>query len=178
MTLTVRTVTSADAPELAELLNAIIARGGTTALEQPFTPERLDEKYLTGPNVISCVVAVDDETGRLEGFQTLITEPHLPGGWGDIGTFTRVDGIQRGVGSALFAATRDRARAQGLEAINAEIRADNSGGLTFYGKMGFEDYRVERARPLKDGTPMDRLFKRYVLNSVELPKVGVEGSVG
>ena len=178
MSLTVRPVTSADAPELAELLNAIIARGGTTALEQPFTPERLDEKYLTGPKVLSCVVAVDSETGRLEGFQTLITEPHLPDGWGDIGTFTRVDGIQRGVGSALFAATRDRAKLRGLEAINAEIRADNSGGLTFYGKMGFEDYRVEHARPLADGTPMDRKFKRYGLNPVELPALGIEGSVG
>ena len=40
--LQVRPVTSADAPELADLLNAIIARGGTTALEEPFTPERLD----------------------------------------------------------------------------------------------------------------------------------------
>ena len=40
MTLTVRPVTSADAPELAELLNAIIARGGTTALD---TPEHIQE---------------------------------------------------------------------------------------------------------------------------------------
>jgi L-amino acid N-acyltransferase YncA len=164
MALTVRPVTSADAPELAELLNAIIARGGTTALEQSFTPEQLDETYLTGPEVISCVVAVDAESGRLEGFQTLIREDDIPEDWGDIGTFTRVDGIQKGVGSALFAATRERARALGLAGLNATIRADNSGGLTFYGKMGFEDYGVERAVPLKDGTPIDRIRKRYLLN--------------
>ena len=178
MTVTVRPVTSADAPELAELLNAIIARGGTTALQEPFTPERLDQNYLTGPEVLSCVVAVDDETGRLEGFQTLIRMAHLPEGWGDIGTFARVDGIQRGVGTALFAATCERARALGLPAINAEIRADNSGGLTFYGKMGFEDYRVDAARPLKDGTPMDRMHKRYILNAEQQPVMSVEGNVG
>lgn len=166
MSVTVRPVTSADAPDLADLLNAIIARGGTTALEQPFTPERLDEKYLTGPDVLSCVVAVDAESGRLEGFQTLIREDHLPDGWGDIGTFTRVDGIQRGVGSALLAGTVDQARARGLSALNAEIRADNSGGLTFYGKMGFEDYKVDRAIPLSDGTPVDRMHKRYMLDSI------------
>ncbi len=177
MTVTVRPVTSADAPELAELLNAIIARGGTTALEQPFTPERLDATYLTGPKVISCMVAVDDVSGRLEGFQTLVREAHLPEGWGDIGTFTRVDGIQRGVGSALFAATRDRARELGMEAINAEIRADNTGGLAFYGKQGFEDYRVEHGRPLRDGTPMDRMFKRYMLNVEQQPAMRIEGSV-
>ena len=175
----VRPVTSADAPELAELLNAIIARGGTTALQEPFTPERLDQAYLTGPDVLSCVVAVDDATGRLEGFQTLVRLPHLPSDWGDIGTFARVDGIQRGVGTALFAATCANARALGLAAINAEIRADNSGGLTFYGKMGFEDYRVDAGRPLKDGTPMDRMHKRYVLDAVQRPTVvSAEGSVG
>lgn len=37
MSLRVRFVTTADAHELAELLNEIIAREGTTALEEPFT---------------------------------------------------------------------------------------------------------------------------------------------
>ncbi|MDQ8756999.1 GNAT family N-acetyltransferase [Sphingosinicella sp. LHD-64] len=178
MSLTVRPATSADAPELAELLNAIIARGGTTALERPFTPERLDATYLTGPDVLSCVVAVDRASGRLEGFQTLIREDHLPADWGDIGTFARVDGIQRGVGSALFAATRDRARELGLAAMNAEIRADNTGGLAFYGKMGFEDYKTDRAVPLGDGTPVDRINKRYVLDAPAPSEVSRERSVG
>ena len=163
MSIIVRPVTSADAPELAKLLNAIIARGGTTALEQPFTPERLDQTYLTGPGVLSCVVAVDSASGLLEGFQTVVRDSDLPKGWGDIATFARVDGIQRGIGSALFAVTRKNAHALGLVAINAEIRADNTGGLTFYGKMGFEDYRVDPAIPLRDGTQVDRMHKRYPL---------------
>jgi L-amino acid N-acyltransferase YncA len=160
----IRPAGSADAPALAELLNGIIARGGTTALERPFTPERLDQTYLTGPEVLSCVVAVDSASGRLEGFQTLIREAHLPEGWGDIGTFSRVGGTRQGVGSALFAATSERARALGLAGINAEIRADNEGGLAFYGKMGFEDHEVARAVPLKNGTPVDRIHKRCPLN--------------
>ena len=164
MSVEVRPATSADALELAELLNGIIARGGTTALEEAFTPERLDETYLTGPDVLSCVVAVDPGSGRLEGFQTLIREAHLPEDIGDIGTFSRVGGTQRGIGSALFAATRDRARALGLAAMNAEIRADNLGGLAFYSKVGFQDYDVNRAIPLSDGTPVDRINKRYPLN--------------
>jgi L-amino acid N-acyltransferase YncA len=165
MSLEIRPATTADAPALAELLNAIIARGGTTALQQAFTPERLDETYLTGRDVLSCVVAVDPDTGRLEGFQTLIREAHLPPDWGDIGTFSRVGGTQKGVGSALFAATRERARALGLAGMNAEIRADNEGGLSFYGKMGFQDHAVASAVPLGDGTPIDRIHKRYPLNA-------------
>lgn len=160
----IRPAMSADAPKLAELLNGIIARGGTTALERAFTPDRLDQTYLTGQDVLSCVVAVDSESGRLEGFQTLIREAHLPEDWGDIGTFSRVGGTQRGIGSALFAATSKRARALGLAGINAEIRADNEGGLAFYGKMGFQDHEVARAVPLSDGTSVDRIHKRYKLN--------------
>ena len=157
----IRSATNADATALAELLNAIIARGGTTALETPFTPERLSEKYLTGPRVISCFVAFDAATGEALGFQTLVREDHLPEGWGDIGTFTRVGGTQRGVGTALFAATRARATELSLVGLNAEIRADNVGGLAFYGRMGFEDYDRKIAVPLADGTPVDRTFKRY-----------------
>ncbi len=167
MSLIVRPVQPDDVPELAELLNAVISRGGTTALEETFTHERLAETYLDGPKVLACLVAVDTETGRLEGFETLLCDPTLPDDIGDIGTFTRVDGIQRGVGSALFAAMVERAKALGLSAINATIRADNVGGLTFYGKQGFADHSVTAAVPLKDGTPVDRVHKRFVLAMVE-----------
>jgi len=159
----VRDATRDDAAELADLLNAIIAQGGTTALEDPFTPQRLAEAYLIGSAVLCCFVAVHVTTGRLEGFQTLGRYPGLPDDVGDIGTFARIDGKQRGVGSALFAATRERARRLGLTAINATIRADNVGGLAFYRKMGFEDHSVTPAAPLKDGRRVDRVNKRFQL---------------
>lgn len=162
--LCVRPARSEDAAELADLLNAIIARGGTTALEEPYTPEGLDSAYLTGPDVICCFVAVHHETGRLDGFQTLGRSPALPTDVGDIGTFARVGGTQRGIGSALFTATRARARDLGLGALNATIRADNSGGLAFYSRMGFVDHGIAPAVPLKDGTPVDRISKRYKLD--------------
>ena len=152
-----------DAAELADLLNAIIAQGGTTALEEPFTPERLAETYLVGPEVLCCFVAVDRVTGRLEGFQTLGRYPGLPADVGDIGTFARIDGKQRGVGTALFAATREGAREIGLTALNATIRADNAGGLAFYTKMGFEDHAITPGVALRDGRPVDRVNKRFRL---------------
>jgi len=163
MDLEVRPVRSDDAAGLADLLNAIIARGGTTALEKPFTPQALDEAYLTGSEVICCFVAVERASGDYAGFQTLGRYADLPDGYGDIGTFARVDGTQRGVGGALFAATVAEARRLGLAGINATIRADNSGGLRFYGRMGFTDHSVLAAAPLKDGRPVDRISKRYRL---------------
>lgn len=163
MNLVVRPVREDDAAELAALLNEVIARGGTTALEDPFTPQALARAYLTGPDVICCFVAVDAASGRLEGFQTLGRYPGLPEDVGDIGTFARVGGSRRGVGRALFAVMRAEARRKGLAAINATIRADNVGGLAFYSRMGFEPHSVEAALPLKDGTPVDRISKRYRL---------------
>ena len=73
------------------------------------------------------------------------------------------DGAQRGVGTALFAETRARARALGLRAIDATIRADNAGGLAFYDRLGFVDHGVVPGVPLKDGTPIDRRTKRHTL---------------
>lgn len=163
MALTVRPVRDDDAGELAELLNEIIARGGTTALEEPFTGPSLAAAYLTGPGVICCFVAADGASGRLEGFQTLGRYAGLPDDVGDIGTFARVGGTQRGVGSALFAATREAAKARGLSAINATIRADNSGGLTFYDRMGFVDHDRLDGAPLKDGRRIARVRKRFAL---------------
>lgn len=160
--ISVRPTVRADAAALAELLNAIIAAGGTTAYQVPFTPERFADAHIDGPNVLTSLIAEAD--GRAMGFQILLRDPKLPDGWGDIGTFARVGATTRGTGSALFAATCDAARALGLIGINATIRADNSGGLTFYTKQGFRDHSVAYAVPLDDGTLVDRISKRYALS--------------
>lgn len=167
MTFTVRPYAPEDAPALAELLNAVIAKGGTTALQTPFSSEVLAQTYLDGPNVHICLIAVDAATNRIEGFQTLGRYPTLPDDIGDIGTFVRVDGAKRGAGSALFAAMVEAARAHGLSVINATIRADNRGGLAFYAKQGFVDHSVSAAVPLDDGTPVDRVRKRFALAAAD-----------
>ena len=160
--LRIRPVLDTDAPTLAALLNEIIARGGTTALEQPFTPAALNEAMLTGPDVYCCFVA-EDAAGGLVGFQALTRSDHVPDGVGDIGTFARVQHVQKGVGSSLFSATRQAAKEKGLTGIKATIRADNVGGLAFYARLGFVDENIHHAVPLRDGTPIDRIGKHYTL---------------
>ena len=158
----VRPVVGDDAPPLAALINAIIARGGTTAHEEAMTPDMLAATYLHGHAVICRHGAVGAD-GSLLGFQTLNRNDRVPAGWGDIATFAQVDGTQRGVGSALSAATRAAAVALGLGGISATIRGDNAGGLKFYSRLGFEPYSVAPAVPLRDGTPVDRVTKRLAL---------------
>ena len=161
MSLTIRPSVEADAPALAEVLNDIIAAGGTTAYETPFTPQALWQSSLGGAKVLCCHTVLEGDTPV--GFQTLARHPDLPADWGSIASFTRRNPPVRGAGTALFEATKARARALGLIAIDATIRADNVPGLGYYGKMGFVDYNVIRAVPLSDGTLVDRIQRKYLL---------------
>lgn len=163
MSLIVRPATRADAAAMAELINVIIAIGGTTAYEDPFDATSMDAAYISLPELVSCFVAKDD--GQLLGFQGLMwsfdPDDPLPDGWATIGTFARVGLTQRGVGSALFAETLKAARSKGVAVIDATIRADNTGGLAFYSRQGFADYDRLMGVRLKDGRPVDRVRKRF-----------------
>lgn len=157
-----RTAVASDAAPLASLLNAIIARGGTTAHETPLSPEGLAQTYFVGPSVICCHVAIDSD-GAVLGFQMLVHSDRILPNWGDIATFAKIDTTQRGLGATLFAATRTCASQHGIAGISATIRADNAGGLRFYTRLGFDDHAIAHGVPLRDGTPVDRIIKRFVV---------------
>ncbi|MCU0906408.1 MAG: GNAT family N-acetyltransferase [Rhodobacteraceae bacterium] len=160
-TLILRQAGADDATTLSDLLNDIIAIGGTTAHQTPFTVDRFRATYIDTPARISCAAAFD-ATGAL-GFQSLSWPAKgdypVPDGWAVIGSFVRAGLQGRGIGQHLWAMTRDAARAAGVQAIDATIRADNVPGLRFYTGLGFTDWDVIRAKPLRDGTPVDRIRK-------------------
>lgn len=160
----VRPATAADAPALTDLINEIIAIGGTTAHETPFTPEVFAEHYICGPGAICCHLAAE-AAGAALGFQSLDLYPGLGAGWADIGTFVRPAARGTGAGPALFAATCAAARARGIATLNATIRADNALGLAYYSRMGFQDYGRDPDYRLKDGRRVGRISKRYDLVS-------------
>jgi L-amino acid N-acyltransferase YncA len=164
MTLTTRRAAPGDAEKMAALINEIIEIGGTTAYETPFDRDAADEEFISAPHVISSIVA--EENGKLLGFQILLgstEEEPMPPGWGAIGTYARVGQTRGGVGRTLFEETLKAARAAGVRTIDATIRADNAGGLAFYSRMGFVDYDRRAGVPLKNGTRVDRVRKRFDL---------------
>lgn len=156
----------ADVPGACRILNDIIQIGGTTAYEDQLSEAHFTEHFLTGESSVSCIVCEDDN-GTILGFQSLVINSKLPVGWVDIATFARAESKVRGVGAALFAASklllRNQVLASQYRMINATIRADNKPGLSYYNKMGFVDYHCEKSVPLKDGTPVDRIYKQYKL---------------
>ncbi|WP_371224839.1 GNAT family N-acetyltransferase [Roseovarius sp. 2305UL8-3] len=158
----IRNAGALDAAPMADLLNAIIAKGGTTAHTVPVSKSDVLEFMGSYPGKAAWLVAEDDD-GALLGFQLI--EPHekLPANACDIGTFTQVGRTKMGIGSALFDRTCTAARQLGYAWINATIRADNSGGLAYYQSRGFEDYKLDRDVVLDDGTVVDKISKRYDL---------------
>lgn len=150
-----------DARAMAELLNEIVAIGGTTAITAPVAPEGLADRMETMPRNAWHVAEAED--GTLMGFQWIEQIDSLPPEAASIATFARVGKTGLGIGSALFTATRGAARDLGYRWINADIRADNTGGLAYYQSRGFEDYGRKTGVRLEDGTVVDKVLKRYDL---------------
>lgn len=161
----VRPMLREDVSEACRLLNDIIEIGGTTAFEIPFSEALFAQSYLKGDDKICCHVAVDPQ-GCVAGFQWLGFHDALPEDCADIATFARRTDPVRGVGRALFSATKETATKLGFNWINATIRADNGPGLRYYSKMGFHEHSVRHAVPLRSGRPVDRISKHVNLKGV------------
>jgi len=149
-----------DTIQMAAILNEIISVGGTTAFEDSVSAGDMESWYVSA--ALFCHVALDD-AGQIAGFQSVEHTDAYGPGIGEISTFARQTPVLRGVGTALFQATKQVAIDIGLSEINAKIRADNAPGLAYYSKIGFQDHSVLPGIPLKDGTKVDRILKRYGL---------------
>ncbi|TGD44634.1 GNAT family N-acetyltransferase [Pseudotabrizicola sediminis] len=146
-----------DAPAMADLLNAIIAIGGTTAHEQPKSPDTVRHDYIDGPGTLTCVVA--EEAGQILGWQA-VDQHH---GEVHIGTFVSPHTQAKGIGAQLFAQTRALCAAKGINEIFAAIRADNVPGLAYYARLGFTDVGAEPDYALVTGQVVGRIFRKLTL---------------
>ena len=160
--LRVRPPIALDHGDMARLLNEIIAAGGTTALVRPVTAGDIAEWIAFDPARSAWHIAVDDAE-RVLGFQWVEPKKGLPPEACDISTFVQIGRTGLGIGSALFEATCRAARTLGYDWINANIRADNEGGLIYYQSRGFQDYGVMEGVALMDGTTVDKRLKRFDL---------------
>ena len=151
-----------DTEGMRTLLNEIIRVAGTTAITSKLSPDEMREWFISGEAVVSCFVAVDSD-GTIVGFQSLSNCASLPAGWVDIATFISRSRHKSGVGSALFARTREAASKLSFATINASIRIDNVGGLAYYSRMGFATYLVEDGDPQAQGRVFNRVHKRFML---------------
>ncbi|MEM9715131.1 MAG: GNAT family N-acetyltransferase [Pseudomonadota bacterium] len=163
--ITIRRATDADTPPMAEILNALIAEGSTTALAKPVTANDLLQKMQAGGAKAAWHVA-ETEDGEVVGFQWLAPYPTLPPEAGDIATFAKMGKTGLGIGTKLFTATKQAAQDLGYDWINANIRSDNTSGLRYYHSLGFVDYDSVPNVQLDDGRIITKTLKRFDLKEV------------
>ncbi|WP_299630479.1 GNAT family N-acetyltransferase [uncultured Roseobacter sp.] len=156
----VRKAMALDAGSMARLLNAIIEKGGTTALTRPVTGDDLQQWMASAPEQSAWHVALDDAE-EVVGFQWISPHPDLPPEAVDVATFVQMGKTGLGIGSALFTATSQAAKSLGYIWINATIRADNEGGLTYYQSRGFRDWHFDENVTLESGQIVNKVSKRY-----------------
>ncbi|WP_370399662.1 GNAT family N-acetyltransferase [Sulfitobacter sp. JB4-11] len=160
--ITVRRPIPLDLPDMARLLNEIITEGSTTALTRPVTGADLGDWMAFAPGRNAWHVALDDAE-KVVGFQWIEPEATLPPEAANIATFVQIGRTGLGIGSKLFDATRKAAKALGYVWINANIRADNEGGLIYYQSRGFQDYGVIEGYQMANGAVVDKRLKRFDL---------------
>ena len=158
----VRPAIALDAASMARLLNAIILQGGTTALTTEVSGADLLERMHANDGRATWYVAVN-AAEEVVGFQWIDSADYLPPEAAEIATFVQVGQTGLGIGSKLFDATRAAAKALGFKWINANIRADNEGGLIYYQSRGFQDYGRIEGYEMANGQIVDKVLKRYDL---------------
>ncbi len=163
--LNIRSATSQDAQSLCGVLNQIIEIGGTTAHVDTFDRVRLFHHYIAPLFAISCLMAAHPERHQqLMGFQALEwADPNwqgvgkLPRRRAIIASFVAADCQWRGIGTALFQATRLCAQNAGVCTIDATIRDDNPSGLRYHAKVGLIEYRRIVDVALSNGMFVDKV---------------------
>lgn len=158
----IRPAIALDAHSIARLLNEIIAEGGTTALTIQVSDKDILEQMNKSEPRTAWHVALNDAE-EVVGFQWIAPADYLPAEAAEIATFVQIGQTGLGIGSKLFDATRKAAKDFGYSWINANIRADNEGGLIYYQSRGFGDYGRIKGYRLESGQTVDKVLKRYDL---------------
>lgn len=148
--------------QMADLLNEIIARGGTTAISEAVTKDDV-KKWAERNSSSSAWHVAESDRGHVLGFQWIEPAAYLPSEAAEIATFTKTGYTGMGIGTALFEATRQAAHRLGYRWINANIRSDNAVGLAYYQSKGFETYGAKKGVTLASGLVVDKVLKRYDL---------------
>lgn len=156
----VRPAIPLDAPSMARLLNAVIKEGGTTAMTQQVTGQDIADWMDENDGKSAWHVALND-VEDVVGFQWIACVDYLPVDAAEIATFVQIGRTGLGIGSKLFDVTRKAAKSIGYKWINANIRADNEGGLIYYQSRGFVEYGRVEGYELENGQTVDKILKRF-----------------
>lgn len=141
MSWNIRPVDIDDAEQVLAILNPVIAEGRYSVFDKQLTIETERDYIRNLPNRGTFLVAVDENTDHVVGFQVLEAfEAAYTGAFdhvGVMGTYVAEGYRRQGVASALFPESFAAARQAGFEKISTYVRADNPAALAAYRAHGF-----------------------------------------
>ena len=153
---TIRRAQPDDFAELALILNEHVEDGCI-----PMSDTELLEWMQGGGNKASWWVAIENDSIVVAGFQFI--EPSQTPSTCEIATFVRKGHERKGIGSLLFAQTKQVALDLGYLSIHATIREDNVSGLHYYSSRGFQSHGLIKNHQLENGKVVNKVIKRLEL---------------
>ena len=162
----IRRATEADAGGIAHVLASVVARRGLSAIDRAWPPEE-QRTYLLGLSEREAFHVAETSGGAIVGYQsldrysTILTSMSHAG---TLGTFVLPEWRGRGVGRALFEATRRFANAAGYRKLVIFVRATNQPAQAFYGALGFAACGRLTRQVVLDGTEDDEVIMELFLD--------------
>jgi RimJ/RimL family protein N-acetyltransferase len=161
----IRRASADDAPGIASVLEAVVAERAYSAIDRAW-PAHEQRSYLASLSNREAFHVVTTASREIVGYQSLdLYSAILPSmaHVGQLGTFLLPDWRGRGVGRALFTATRQFAEAAGYRKFVIQVRASNHAAQRFYQQCGFRECGRLRAQLVIDGATDDEVVMEFFL---------------
>ena len=164
-TFQVRRARPDDGAGTSRVLEAVVAERVYSAIDRAWSPEEQRE-YIRSLSDREALHVAADSAGQIVGSQSvemysraLSSMRHVA----QLGTFVLPAWRGRGVGQALFDASRGFAAAAGYSKIVIQVRASNAGALAFYRRLGFAECGRLRGQVMLDDREDDEILMEYFL---------------
>jgi len=182
----IRRAVAADAAGIAGVMRAVVAERVHSAIDRAWTADE-ERRYLESLSSRETFHVAIEDSGAVVGCQSLelystvlTTMSHVA----QVGTFVLPSWRGRGVGPALFEATRPFAERAGYRKLVITVRGSNASALSFYRALGFVECGRLSEQVVIDGVEDDevehevRRMLRFVNLEDAIDKMPVELSGG
>ena len=162
----IRRAVAADAAGIAGVMRAVVAERVHSAIDRAWTADE-ERRYLESLSSRETFHVAIEDSGAVVGCQSLelystvlTTMSHVA----QVGTFVLPSWRGRGVGPALFEATRPFAVRAGYRKLVIIVRGSNASALSFYRGLGFVECGRLSEQVVIDGVEDDEVLLEMFLD--------------
>ncbi len=164
----IRRATPEDAAAVAAVMNAVIAEGGLTLFDRPFSVD--DERRFIESLSPRSALHVAEIDGTIAGVQVIDLYSTASASLAHVatmGTWLRADARGRGLGRALAERSFAFAIEQGYSKIFITVLAGYARAGVFYASLGFETIGIARAHVRLNGVLHDEVLMEKKMLSAQ-----------